>query len=22
MYNNAMGEFLWVLIMPNVWCYQ
>jgi len=22
MYNNAMGEYLWVLIMPNVWCYQ
>jgi len=22
MYNNAMGEFLWVLIMPNVSCYQ
>jgi len=22
MYNNAMGEYLWVLIMPNILCYQ
>jgi len=21
-YNNAMWEYLWVLIMPHVWCYQ
>jgi len=20
MYNNAMGEYFWVLMMPNVWC--
>jgi len=22
MYNNAMREYLWVLIMPNILCYQ
>jgi len=22
MYNNAMGEYLWVLRIPNILCYQ
>jgi len=22
MHNNAMGEYLWVLKMPSVLCYQ
>jgi len=22
MYNNAIGEYFWVLTMPNILCYQ